>query len=299
MENSGQTIREFETMDDVLRASLNSILRFGSDVSPRNRETRELIGWVFRLTQPRARKIHFKARRWSESLAIGELCWHLSGSDDLHFITYYSPVWASFSDDGEHIRGSCYGKRIFAGSKQSMSQWDFVKKTLREDPASRRAILTLYPAESSLRKLKLDQPCLTTIQFLIREGKLHCITTMRSNDVIWGLCYDVYFVTMLQELLALELGVSLGWYQHVANSIHIYKPFVKMARKIVTEKLPENPKPMPPMTTISGLSKFLSAEASLRNRKKDALNAVQTLAPYWRNLAKPLVEKHLASKKSL
>jgi thymidylate synthase len=297
MGNNLLVIPEFKTMDHALHGSLAAVLKSGHTVSPRGRETKELLGWVFRLNEPRARKIYSKNRYWNQALAIGELCWHLNGSDDLQFITYYSKVWASFSDDGKHIPGSCYGKRIFKSDRRAPSQWDFIKKTLKRDPQSRRAILSLQPAENVLRTMTQDQPCLTTIQFIIREEKLHCIATMRSNDIIWGLCYDAYFVTMLQELLATELGVSLGWYQHVANSIHIYQPFMKMAHAILAEDFPRNIQPMAPMRTISCLPKFLSAEAMLRDGDAAGLEIVRRLPPYWRDLANPLVAKYLAQRK--
>jgi thymidylate synthase len=287
------TLPEFASMDEALRASLDAVLRFGHVVSPRGMETREVLGWAFRLTQPRARKINLASRRWSETLAIGELCWHLSGSDDVSFISYYSPVWASFSEDGHRIRGSCYGKRIFSPGEEPPSQWDLVKETLKECPESRRAMLTLYETGRDLRPSAPDLPCLATVQFLLRKGRLHCIATMRSNDVIWGLCYDAFFITMLQELLATELGVRLGWFQHTANSLHIYKPFYEMAHEIVDEKSLVSPKPMPRMRAIECLPAFLSAEAELRRGDSAGLKTVQTLPPYWRQLAQPLVGRYL------
>ena len=168
-----------------------------------------------------------------------------------------------------------------------------MREELTRDPQSRRAILTLHGTHGDLRPSSLDQPCLTTIQFLIRKGHLHCIATMRSNDAIWGLCYDAYFITMLQELLCAELGLKLGWYQHVANSIHIYKSYYEMARAIVAEEPPSHTKPMSPMTDVGCLPKFLSIEEKLRLGDHSGFAAAKKLPKYWRELAKPLIAKRL------
>ena len=44
-------------------------------------------------------------------------------------------------------------------------------------------------------------------KFLIRDNKLNMITTMRSNDIYLGFTYDVFIFTLMQEILANELGM--------------------------------------------------------------------------------------------
>jgi thymidylate synthase len=114
---------------------------------------------------------------------------------------------------------------------------------------------------------------------------------MRSNDVIWGLCYDVYLVTMLQELLALELGAEFGGYYHTASSMHLYKNFYPMAEKILAEPLPEEPVGMQPMSHPEEVPSFLQAEAQFRAGLPEATLTLERLHPYWRNLAAPLVAR--------
>src|SRR5207247_7371212 len=99
----------FETVDQALIQIAKLILEEGETVFPRGLETREILGWRFRLINPRARTVNLRPRKWNAALAVGELCWHMAGSDSLEFISYYSKNWDSVSDDGEHIRGSCYG----------------------------------------------------------------------------------------------------------------------------------------------------------------------------------------------
>ena len=68
-----------------------------------------------------------------------------------------------------------------------------------------------------------DLPCTISLQYLIREGALHCIVYMRSNDLWLGFPYDVFCFTAFQTKLAMELGVKLGTYTHIAGSLHLYE----------------------------------------------------------------------------
>ena len=47
-------------------------------------------------------------------------------------------------------------------------------------------------------------------------------TTMRSQDLWLGFCYDIFTATILQELLAGWLGAGLGCYRLSVDSLHLY-----------------------------------------------------------------------------
>ena len=280
----------FSSADDVLAATCKHLLRAGCSIAPRGMRTIEASALAFVLKSPRARRIENPARHWSEALAVGELSWHLSASDDVKFISYYAKEWARFSEDGTHIAGSCYGKRIFGPGpeKGAPSQWELVRGELRRDAESRRAVLTLTDTSRDLRPSSKDVPCLISVQFLLRAGKLDCIATMRSNDVIWGLCYDLYLVTMLQELLACELGVGLGSYTHVAASMHVYDQFIPMAEEIAASRSGVEGRAMPPMTEVGSRTAFLEVERALRMNQSGYERKMAALPTYWRTLAEPL-----------
>jgi len=279
----------FQALDEAVVAIAKDILEEGVIVSPRGSETREILGSRFRLLNPRARKINLASRKWNFALAIGELCWHMAGSDDLKFISYYSKMWNLFSDDGEHIRGSCYGRKIFSAKPNGLSQWEKLKCQLRRDPSSRRAVLSFLDMDNNPFTEAKDLACINSIQFVIRDGRLHCITSMRSNDLIWGLCYDAFMVTMLQERLAWELGINLGWYEHYSSSMHIYSRHYAMAKQIADER-PDISIGMNKMETVQSIPAFLDAERSLREGNASGLEMVKALPDYWRELASPLVD---------
>jgi thymidylate synthase len=102
--------------------------------------------------------------------------------------------------------------------------------------------------------------------------------------VVWGLPYDVFLFTMLQEMLAVTLGLDLGVYVHVAGSLHLYERHVSLAKRVLAEAPPLT-YPMPVMASLSGLNDFLAAERATR------LNLpTPALEPYWSELADVLRE---------
>jgi thymidylate synthase len=56
----------------------------------------------------------------------------------------------------------------------------------------------------------------------VRGGKLEWMQIMRSNDLYRGLPYNFLQFTTLHEVMAGWLGVGLGAYHHLSDSLHIY-----------------------------------------------------------------------------
>lgn len=281
-----ESVRAFRSLDEIQLGVLHELLERGSSVAPRSETTLELLGTSFRLTDPRARCLSPHIRRWSFQLAVAEFCWHVSGSNDLSALSHYAPIWRDFSDDLKTISGSCYGRRIFSAGPEG-SQWGRVRTLLLNDPSSRRAVIDVADFSSTQNLSSRDVSCAVSIQFLLRNGKLHCITHMRSNDVIWGLPYDVFLFTMLQEMMSVELDVELGEYVHFAASMHLYQKHFQLARRM----LEASPGicAMEPMPSLDGLRLLLDYERNLRSEADAHLGG---LPEYWRALASSLEGQH-------
>ena len=110
MEESGITVFSAETLDDVMRLSFKKIMEAGENIRPSRGPAREIAGVVLKITNPLARisRTESRARPFS---CLGELCWYLSGSNELSFIEYYIPQYRKDADGGE-IHGG-YGPRLF------------------------------------------------------------------------------------------------------------------------------------------------------------------------------------------
>jgi thymidylate synthase len=211
-------------------------------------------------------------------LALGEFCWHASASTNVEMLAYYAPRWREFSPDGHDIVRSCYGHRIFLPGPLGHSRWDDLRRLLRADPATRRAVIDLSDADTP-DAFAVDSSCTSSFQALNRDGRLHVIVHMRSNDAVWGLPYDVFLFTMLQEMLALELNLRIGCYLHVAGSLHIYARHLAMARRVL-EETPGASRAMDAMDMPPDQAGFLEAERAIRLRREPP-----ALSPYWSRLA--------------
>jgi hypothetical protein len=90
---------------------------------------------------------------------------------------------------------------------------------LKRDPATRRAILYFSRiGDTGTSKTA----CLSTLQFLIRAGKLHLVLHVRSWDLAWGLPIDVVAVSILGLAVARVFGVLPGILHCHAASLHLY-----------------------------------------------------------------------------
>jgi len=68
---------------------------------------------------------------------------------------------------------------------------------------------------------------------------------MRSNDIIFGLCNDVFNFSLFQQLMLNELreiypDLELGSYYHIAGSLHLYEMHYEMRDNILMDTSPES-----------------------------------------------------------
>lgn len=148
----------------------------------------------------------------------GELLWYAAGSNSMKFISKFGSMWERLSDDGV-TNNSAYGYLI--AHKHGFNQLDKIIELLKKDPSSRRAVININIPNEQLIETK-DEPCTIALQFLVRDSKVHCTAMMRSNDIWFGLPYDIVFFTTLQKYIADRLGYGYGTYTHFATSLHMY-----------------------------------------------------------------------------
>lgn len=191
---------------------LNRLLSSGANVGPRGMTTLERVDEAIMLPDMRDNIIVSEARALNYRFMVAEWLWVAFGRNDLEPLTRYNPKMAAFSDDDETLSGA-YGPVFF-------SQWRYVVGKLREDSASRQAVITLWrPSPVPSR----DIPCTISLQFLVRHHALHMIVNMRSSDAWLGVPYDVFTFTMLGNALAATVGVKPGRFILHMGSSHLYE----------------------------------------------------------------------------
>lgn len=176
----------------------------------------EICDAVFCIEDPTRNIVSSPLRNMPMRYAIGELAWYLSGSNRVSDISRFAKKWVDISDDGVH-NNSAYGWRIF--DKFDFNQWDYVKGLLQKDPNNRQAVIHIKDASNTPTK---DTPCTVYLQFLLRDNRLNLSVHMRSNDIWMGVPYDMFSFCFLQMMMAMELGVEIGEYNHYAGSLHMY-----------------------------------------------------------------------------
>jgi thymidylate synthase len=122
------------------------------------------------------------------------------------------------------------------GDKHGFNQIEHnVIQELKRDNSSRRAIVVSLQPE--LDSIRTHIPCITQLQFLIRDCELNCIVYIRSNDMLsaWG--SDAYALSQVFKYVAFSLQVPMGYLEIISVSAHIYykrdaEELTKFRRKI-------------------------------------------------------------------
>ena len=108
--------------------------------------------------------------------------------------------------------------------RQAFSRWSLLRiKTLFEkDKYTRKAILDL-----GNRRPVVHAPCMIYAHFIIRDNALHMLAETRGTEVSMGFVNDIYFYTIIQELMynwLLETypDLELGTFMYKTTSLHYF-----------------------------------------------------------------------------
>jgi thymidylate synthase len=285
-----------DTLDDLMRSVIDEIREQGEHVCTSKGLTSEITGVLLELTNPRARLSKTESRGKLFS-CLGQTCWYLAKSNDLAFILHYLKHYKEDAD-GDLIFGG-YGPRLFNWG--GLNQIANVIKLLKARNTTRQAVVQLFDANDIAAAHK-EIPCTCTLQFMVRHKKLHMFTSMRSNDVLWGLPHDFFFFTILQEIIARDLGIEIGSYKHAVGSLHLYEDKTVDVKSFIEEgwqSTKESMTPMPQGDPWPSISILLEAESSIRITGECDESVLDTIDPYWADLVRLLqVYAHKKGKNS-
>lgn len=179
--------------------------------------------------RPWERVLFSHARDANPFFHLFEAIWILAGRSDVSFLSRFNSNIAQYSDDGITFHAP-YGYRL----RWSMPRDQILGtiKLLKEDPDTRRAVMTIWEPERDLGTKSKDIPCNVALFFKIVENHLRLTVCCRSNDAIWG-AYGANAVqfSMIQQLIAEALEVQIGEYRQISDSFHYY-PDVEVAKRI-------------------------------------------------------------------
>lgn len=188
-------------------------------IAPRNQKTKELLSVSIELTSPRNRLIYHPERKYNYAFNVAEMISHLAGINSVQYMNFWNSNYKQFSDNGVNFYGN-YGERLAPYISTLINKLKFRSDT-------RQATLSIYNSED-MTKVTKDTPCTLALDFKVRNKKLHLHVFMRSNDLIFGLQYDLVAFTLIQEIIANTIGVELGSYNHTTASLHVYEKHWKL-----------------------------------------------------------------------
>jgi thymidylate synthase len=141
---------------------------------------------------------------------------------------------------------------------------------IKSDPYGRRHVVTGWNP-GQLNEMALP-PCHmlqmhsvepTSTEFTIGDGKLHTCFVMRSNDVPFGLPYNIMSYALLNHIFAKHLNLEVGDLVYMGWDVHIYQNQMKM----VDEQLTRTPLALPKI-----------------NIKKDLITLDDILSLQWEDI---------------
>jgi len=116
-----------------------------------------------------------------------------------------------------------YSERFY-GHRQPQN----VVEELQKHPNSRQGIVSIYDQSyDSFRIGKKRIPCSMYYQFLVREGKVNIVYTMRSCDFLTHFGADVWLAFEFQNWMCEELGREPGMLTMFIGSLHVYRRYMK------------------------------------------------------------------------
>ena len=125
------------------------------------------------------------------------------------------------------------------GQRTSLDQVETLINNIKEDPNSRRHILSAWnPGE--LDQMALP-PCHVMSQFDVTDGYLSCQLYQRSCDMFLGVPFNIASYSLLTHIIAKECGLKVGDFIWTGGDCHIYKNHLDQVREQLARE--ENPLP--------------------------------------------------------
>src|SRR5574344_10803 len=222
------------------------------ECAPRGQKIKECLNVMMEIENPLDNLFKCDDKRYT--LFTGylkkEMCLYLNGTNSVKEFAKASSFWNKIANpDGETIN-SAYGNLIFNPSlDDGRSQFDWAFDCLKSDKDSRQAFMRFNNTSHQYAGVK-DLPCTFVFLFHIRDNKLNATVTMRSNDIVKGLAYDVPSFTLFQYLMYLKLKdvypeLQMGTYTHLSHSLHVYECDFELIEMRIKTGIISNHFPMP------------------------------------------------------
>ena len=179
-------------------------------------------------------------RRTAFKSCVDELLWiWQKKSNDVHQLSTH--IWDAWADEDGTI-GKAYGYQLGVKHRYRdgwFDQVDRILKDLREDPANRRMVTSLFN-HHDLSEMGLA-PCAWSMTFNVSGNTLNAILNQRSQDMLTASNWNVCQYAVLVHMMARASGLEAGELVHVIADCHIYDRHVPLVEALIARE----PRPAP------------------------------------------------------
>lgn len=233
---------------------VRDIIETGYDQSDRTGVgTQTKIGVQMKFNLRENRLPMMTSRRTFFRGAVEELLWFLRGETDITNMQNNNiHIWDGNTTE-EFIRnrklegivptnsvGTLYGYQIRNwngdwvewrdnGNRTGIDQLDKIVKLLKNDPESRRILISNYNVEQT--ETGVLEPCHTLYSFNVdyKRKELHSLLWMRSADFMCGVPLNILHISLMTHILAKMLGMTAGEFTFQAANAHVYNNHIEDA----------------------------------------------------------------------
>ncbi|ACH96136.1 thymidylate synthase/pyrimidine hydroxymethylase-like protein [Oryctes rhinoceros nudivirus] len=161
-------------------------------------------------------------------------------SRGLYDYTEYESLGPIYGFQWRHF-GASYVDCNTDYTNKGVDQLQQVIRTIKEDPTSRRIIMSAWnPVD--LDKMALP-PCHILVQFHVNtvNGELSAQLYQRSADLMLGVPFNIASYSILVHLIAKICGLKPGYFIHSLGDVHIYENHVSGAKEQLTREPQRQP----------------------------------------------------------
>lgn len=181
------------------------------------------------------------------AFAYAEVLTILAKSDNDHILKHYNKNISTYADENG-VFNAPYGSRIRSSWGD---QLETVLNKLKNNDKTRQAVIQIWDPVKDNEDSHKDYACNNLCYLLVRNKTLEWTQVIRSNDLIWGLPYNIVQFGSLMQIMASMLGIDCGNYHHFCNSSHIYDKHFTEANELISNGLYENDPQSHPIKRIS------------------------------------------------
>lgn len=132
-------------------------------------------------------------------------------------------IWREVADEDGHINSN-YGYLLF--HEDNGNQYRNVVRNLTDAPNGRQAV-AIYTRPSMHTDWnangRRDFVCTNAVNYFVREGAVHAVVQMRSNDAVFGYRNDWAWQKQVLGRLAEQTFLNVGTITWQAASLHVYE----------------------------------------------------------------------------